>query len=109
MIDEATALIKAIDTQTPQVMIEAKIVEANLDFSRELGSVWAVRYAAIHGSVRFGHDPRQDLGSDDFTFTATTALAFANPITSGPDRLATPRVPSLLDDRIERRRPDPGG
>jgi type IV pilus secretin PilQ/predicted competence protein len=42
VIDEATALIKAIDTQTPQVMIEAKIVEANLDFLREVGSTWAV-------------------------------------------------------------------
>ena len=37
VIDEATALIKAIDTQTPQVMIESKIVEATLDFSREFG------------------------------------------------------------------------
>ena len=42
VIDEATALIKAIDTQTPQVMIEAKIVEANLDFLREVGSTWAM-------------------------------------------------------------------
>ncbi len=44
VITEATALIKAIDTQTPQVLIEAKIVEANLDFSRELGSVWGFGY-----------------------------------------------------------------
>ena len=43
VIDEATALISAIDTQTPQVMIEAKIVEANLDFSRELGAVWSIQ------------------------------------------------------------------
>jgi type IV pilus assembly protein PilQ len=41
VVAEATALIKAIDTQTPQVLIQAKIVEANLDFSREIGSVWA--------------------------------------------------------------------
>ncbi|MCZ6508085.1 MAG: AMIN domain-containing protein, partial [Acidobacteria bacterium] len=41
VIDEATALIKAIDTETPQVLIEAKIVEAALDFSRELGSIWS--------------------------------------------------------------------
>jgi type IV pilus assembly protein PilQ len=40
VIDESVALIKAIDTPTPQVLIEAKIVEANLDFSRELGTVW---------------------------------------------------------------------
>ena len=43
VIDEASALIAAIDTQTPQVMIEAKIVEASLDFSRELGSVWGIQ------------------------------------------------------------------
>ena len=42
VIDEATALIKAIDTQTPQVMIEAKIVEATLDFLREFGVSWGI-------------------------------------------------------------------
>jgi type IV pilus assembly protein PilQ len=42
VIDEATALIKAIDTQTPQVMIESKIVEASLDFAREFGVMWGI-------------------------------------------------------------------
>jgi type IV pilus assembly protein PilQ len=42
VIDEATALIKAIDTQTPQVMIESKIVEATLDFAREFGVSWGL-------------------------------------------------------------------
>jgi type IV pilus assembly protein PilQ len=44
VVHEATALIKAIDTQTPQVMIEAKIVEATLGFSRGLGAWWAAEY-----------------------------------------------------------------
>jgi type IV pilus assembly protein PilQ len=44
VINEATALIKAIDTQTPQVLIEAKIVEANLSFSRSLGAVFGIGY-----------------------------------------------------------------
>lgn len=44
VVHEATALVKAIDTQTPQVMIEAKIVEATLGFSRSLGAVWGVGY-----------------------------------------------------------------
>ena len=39
VIHEATALLKAIDTQTPQVLIEAKIVEASLNFSRSLGAI----------------------------------------------------------------------
>ena len=63
VIDEASALIAAIDTQTPQVMIEAKIVEANLDFSRELGSVWGVQTQQFVGSHFDPDTPRQDLGS----------------------------------------------
>ncbi|MEX2209097.1 MAG: type IV pilus secretin PilQ [Myxococcota bacterium] len=42
VIHEATALVKAVDTQTPQVLIEAKIVEATLNFSRGLGVLWGV-------------------------------------------------------------------
>jgi type IV pilus assembly protein PilQ len=52
VIHEATALVKAIDTQTPQVLIEAKIVEASLDFSRSLGTRWAVGY--LPGSSQWG-------------------------------------------------------
>ena len=47
VIQEATALVKAIDTSTPQVMIEAKIVEANLTFSRSLGTIWGLGYRAL--------------------------------------------------------------
>jgi type IV pilus assembly protein PilQ len=46
VIHEATALVKAIDTQTPQVLIEAKIVEASLNFSRSLGATWGIGYNA---------------------------------------------------------------
>jgi type IV pilus assembly protein PilQ len=93
VIAEATALIKAIDTQTPQVLIEAKIVEANLDFTRELGSVWS-----------FGIQPREDAWDDasaldrtrgwrDFRFRpnnselADNTLSIINPITSLPTGL----------------------
>jgi type IV pilus assembly protein PilQ len=46
VIHEATALVKAVDTQTPQVLIEAKIVEASLKFSRGLGAIWGVGWNA---------------------------------------------------------------
>lgn len=59
VIEEATTLIAAVDTETPQVMIEAKVVEASLDFSRELGSAWAV-----------GQVGNPALGNDDFRFSA---------------------------------------
>ena len=92
MIDEASALIAAIDTQTPQVMIEAKIVEANLDFSRELGSVWGIQTQQFHDP--FDPDrPRPDLGSEDLTFIDNNGLAFANPITARSDRTGRTSVP----------------
>ena len=46
VIHEATALVKAVDTQTPQVLIEAKIVEATLNFSRGLGVLWGAGWDA---------------------------------------------------------------
>lgn len=88
VIDEASALIAAIDTQTPQVMIEAKIVEANLDFTRELGSVWGVQTQQF--TDPFDPDTqRQDLGSEDLTFIDDNSLAFGNPITAVPTGLMT--------------------
>ncbi len=88
VIDEASALIAAIDTQTPQVMIEAKIVEANLDFTRELGSVWGIQTQSF--TDPFDPDtPRRDLGSQDLTFIDSNSLAFGNPITAVPTGLMT--------------------
>jgi type IV pilus assembly protein PilQ len=39
-IEKARALVRNLDTQTPQVLIESRIVEANTSFSRTLGVQW---------------------------------------------------------------------
>lgn len=99
VIDEATALVKAIDTQTPQVMIEAKIVEANLDFSREIGAVWGV-----------GSNPTDSLGSgglvmgetnqsSTWPFQTPNNIVTANPITSLANGLMNIGG-FILDDRF---------
>jgi type IV pilus assembly protein PilQ len=115
VIDEATALIKAIDTQTPQVMVEAKIVEANLDFLREVGSAWGV---GVQGRTD-AWDPesapltsstsRKALGSDGFRLRNVDGLgsgansnsfAVSNPITE----LATGAInlgAFILDERFD--------
>jgi len=41
-IDKAREIIAQIDKVTPQVVIEARIVEVSDDFSREIGTDWAV-------------------------------------------------------------------
>lgn len=93
VIDEATALIKAIDTQTPQVMIEAKIVEANLDFVREIGSRWALGVQPYNDAFDDGSGLRrnENIGNDVVLrpignpilgdLTNANNVAVSNPIT----------------------------
>jgi type IV pilus assembly protein PilQ len=45
-IDDVTTLVENLDTQTPQVLIEAKIVEASTNFTQDLGIQWGGNYNA---------------------------------------------------------------
>jgi type IV pilus assembly protein PilQ len=104
VIDEATALIKAIDTQTPQVLIEAKIVEANLDFSREFGVVWGVGAQGLNDAFDSGSGARRDLGSDAFRLNTTGGgtsnnAQFLNPLTANPTALFSV-AGFILDEKL---------
>jgi type IV pilus assembly protein PilQ len=110
VIDEATALIKAIDTQTPQVMVEAKIVEANLDFLREIGTTWGVGVQPLtdawdpDSAPLTSSTPTEALGSDAFRLrpsgSGSNSFAVSNPITE----LATGAInlgAFILDERFD--------
>ena len=45
-INNVEELLSVLDTPTPQVLIEARIVQATLDFTRELGVQWGLNYRA---------------------------------------------------------------
>lgn len=45
-VDNARELVRRLDVQTPQVLIEANIVEATTDVSRDLGVQWGYKYLA---------------------------------------------------------------
>lgn len=45
-VEEMKYLVTKLDTQTPQVMIEARIVEISTDFEREIGIQWGGKYLA---------------------------------------------------------------
>jgi type IV pilus assembly protein PilQ len=54
-IAEVKKLITKLDTPPQQVVIEARVVEATSDFSREIGIQWGVRYAQTYNnSYRWG-------------------------------------------------------
>lgn len=101
VIDEATALVKAIDTQTPQVMIEARIVEASLDFSQEIGLEWGGGSQPDEDEDDFtigGMKPitRPD---DNFPFNNANNVVVTNPITLTPAGLINLGA-FILDDRF---------
>jgi len=48
--DEAKELVTSLDTKTPQILIEARIVEAAADFTRELGVIWGGTATKVHGN-----------------------------------------------------------
>jgi type IV pilus assembly protein PilQ len=45
-IEDATQLVRELDVQSPQVLIEANIVEATEDFARALGVQWGYSFKA---------------------------------------------------------------
>jgi len=47
-------MLKSLDAKTPQILIEARIVEANLSFQRELGIKWGFLYQGKNTSVGGG-------------------------------------------------------
>jgi type IV pilus assembly protein PilQ len=73
-VDEVVQLVKILDKPIPQVMIEARIVEANTNFTREIGVQWGGKFTA------------------DASTGNPTGLAFPNSIgvTGGPSMGTTP-------------------
>jgi type IV pilus assembly protein PilQ len=45
-LDQIEALVRNLDTQTPQVLIEGRIVEASSTYAREIGIQWGGDFAA---------------------------------------------------------------
>lgn len=54
-LNQVEELVRALDTQTPQVLIEARIVEATSSFRRDVGIQWG-------GDVQFGPATGNDTG-----------------------------------------------
>ncbi len=49
-LDEVEALVRTLDTQTPQVLVEARVVEATSQYSRDIGIQWGGAFTAAQAS-----------------------------------------------------------
>ena len=59
-IAEVKVLVATLDTATPQVLIEARIVEVDTTFTRELGIQWGGTYLGNAGRWKYGMTGAQD-------------------------------------------------
>jgi type IV pilus assembly protein PilQ len=59
VVDRAKELAERLDLVTPQVIIEARIVEAATDFSREIGIQWGGEYGIQPGDDEYGVGPQR--------------------------------------------------
>jgi type IV pilus assembly protein PilQ len=53
-INEAVALVRRLDERTPQVQIEARIVQADTAFAQSLGIQWGVAFSGTNKNGVFG-------------------------------------------------------
>lgn len=65
---EIERLLKSVDKPTPQVIIEARIVEVNSSFVRELGIQWGINWLSPNTLLRIG-GPAGMPGGSGFTGT----------------------------------------
>lgn len=65
---EIEKLLKSVDVPTPQVLIDARIVEVNSNFVRELGIQWGINWLSPNQLMRIG-GPTGMPGGSGFTGT----------------------------------------
>ncbi len=85
-LDEVRELVARLDTQTPQVLIEARIVEVASTFARDLGIQWGGSFNAdtSHGSSTgwaFPHsiNAQGSSGVENFAVNLPAAVGAASP------------------------------
>jgi len=90
-IDDASQLVRELDVQSPQVLIEANIVEATRDVARALGVQWGYNYQA-------GPQTGNPTG---FNFPGTVGIGGSGlnngAAPQGPPGVVQPNVPFLFD------------
>jgi type IV pilus assembly protein PilQ len=91
-IDDAVQLIRNVDIQSPQVLIEANIVEGTTDFAQALGIQWGYRHLA---GPQTGNPTGADFpGTVDF---GGGGLGFGKPPPPAGTGVPQPPVPLIAD------------
>ena len=79
-LKQIRSIVQKLDRVTPQVVIEAKIVEASTDFSRELGVNWSANWGIQNTDPNAGVGPQPGYDTLGGTHGGNAAVNF--PLTS---------------------------
>lgn len=105
-IKQAKAIVQALDTVTPQVIIEARIVEASTNFSREIGTEWGMAGGIQSTAANAGIGPQRGYDTLGGTYGYDAAVNFPGNIsntlsgTMGFNFTRIAGTPFLLDVRL---------
>ena len=80
-IEQAKRIVKNIDKVTPQVIIEAKVVEVSKNFSRDVGVNWAMSSGIQNDDANSGVGPQRGMDILGGTWGWDTAMNF--PVADG--------------------------
>jgi type IV pilus assembly protein PilQ len=102
-IEQAREIVNNLDKVTPQVIIEARIVEASTDFSREIGTEWDLAGGIQNDDETAGTGPQR--GYDELGGTYGYDMAMNLPIadpaaTIGFNFLRIAGTPFLLNAKL---------
>ncbi|MFO7665006.1 MAG: type IV pilus secretin PilQ [Desulfobacterales bacterium] len=117
VIKQAKAIVKKLDRVTPQVIIEARIVEASTNFSREIGTSWGSGIGVQPSSLlptpvgtvtsidnRVGVGPERGFDTFQGTYGVNTAINFptsSNAASIGFNFVKIAGTPLLLNAKLQ--------
>ncbi len=103
-IEQAKAIVKQLDKVTPQVIIEARIVEASTNFSREIGTEWNIGGGIQQDDDRAGIGPQRSYdvlgGTYGYDMAMNFPVAAVNPASIGFNFLRIAGTPLLLNAKL---------
>ena len=92
VVDRAKELADRLDLVTPQVVIEARIVEASTNFSRDIGIQWGGTYGIQPGDEAYGVGPQRGYDSLGGTYGLTGGIGDENWVVNLPPKGPTSGV-----------------
>ncbi len=104
-IKHIRSIVQKLDRVTPQVVIEAKIVEATTDFTRELGVNWNAQWGIQNTDPNAGIGPQPGYDTLGGTHGGTASVNFpvttANVGTIGFNFMRIPGTPIVIDAQLQ--------